>query len=137
MQVVLNISDEQFDAVVKDQLAAISPEDMHDAMLKALNDYFANNPQAVERLVFPYNSYERYHEPSQLLRDMVKTCDFSGLQPMVDACIKTVTENHKNILRDILLNQMTETLMNTYSFKEQLRSAIACEVNSFNNRNSQ
>lgn len=138
MQVVINVSDDQFDSIVKDQLGAISPEDLHEALVKAINDYFTTHPQAIERLLFPYNSYDRYQEPTQLLRDMVKSCDFSGLQPVVDDCIKLVSENKESILRNIIFNQMVETLMNTYYFRDQLKSALTCEVmNAINSRNNQ
>ena len=138
MQVVINVSDDQFDSIVKDQLGAISPEDMHDALVKAINDYFANHPQAIERLLFPYSTYDRYQEPTQLLKSMVADCDFSGLQPVVDECIKLVSEKKESILRNIIFNQIAESLVNTYYFREQLKSAITCEVlNSLNSGNAQ
>ena len=138
MQVVLNVSDEQFDSIVKDQLGAISPEDLHESLIKAINDYFTTHPQSIERLLFPYSSYDRYQEPTQLLKDMVAKCDFSALQPVVDDCIKLVSENKESILRNIIFNQMAETLMNTYFFREQLKSALTCEVmNTINSRNNQ
>ena len=138
MQVVLNVSDEQFESLVQGQLENISSEDLHDAMVKAINDYFTTHPQSIERLLFPYSSYDRYQEPTQLLKDMVAKCDFSALQPVVDDCIKLVSENKESILRNIIFNQMAETLMNTYFFREQLKSALTCEVmNAINSRNNQ
>lgn len=124
MQVVINISDEKFDSVIKDQLSVISADEMHDALVKAINDYFANNPKEIERLIFPYNSYERSHEPSQLLKDMVKSCDFSELQPVVDACVQSVKTRHEELLKTLILEMISSSLVNTYGFREQISQTI-------------
>lgn len=124
MQVVINISDEKFDSVIKDQLSAVSTDEMHDALVKAVNDYFANNPKEIERLIFPYNSYDRYHEPSELLKDMVKSCDFSGLQPIVDACVQSVKTSHEEILKTLILEMISRSLVETYGFRDQLTQTI-------------
>lgn len=132
MQVVINISDEKFDSVIKDQLSAISTDEMHDALVKAVNDYFANNPKEIERLIFPYSSYDRYHEPSQLLKDMVKSCDFSGLQPVVDACVQSVKTSHEEILKTLILEMISRSLVETYGFRDQLTQTIYEILNCMN-----
>ena len=132
MQVVINISDEKFDSVIKDQLSVISTDEMHDALVKAVNDYFANNPKEIERLIFPYSSSDRYHEPSQLLKEMVKSCDFSGLQPVVDACVQSVKTNHEGILKTIILEMISRSLVDTYGFRDQLTQTIYQVLNSMN-----
>lgn len=136
MQVVINISDEKFDSVIKDQLSAISADEMHDALVKAVNDYFANNPKEIERLIFPYSSYDRYHEPSQLLKDMVKSCDFSELQPVVDACVQSVKIRHEELLKSLILELISKSLVETYGFREQLNQTIYEVLNRMNAGNN-
>ena len=113
-------------------MSAVSADEMHDALVKAVNDYFANNPKEIERLIFPYSSYDRYHEPSQLLKDMVKSCDFSELQPVVDACVQSVKIRHEELLKSLILELISKSLVETYGFREQLNQTIYEVLNRMN-----
>ena len=55
---------------------------------------------------------------------MIEKCDMSGLQDVVDVCIKELKENHFGLLKSIIMDAITSGLLQTYSVRSNLEMAI-------------
>lgn len=128
MQLVLNISDEQFKDSIQDQIKAIDPKDLQGALVSAIKTYFTEDKYALEKLLFVQQSYGSNKEPSDILKNAMASLDYSELQPLVDDSIKLLRERYDRLLRDMLMQQIAEQLTKTYSFQSELQMAIQEEL---------
>ena len=129
MQLVLNISDEQFKDSIQDQIKAIDPKDLQGALVSAIKTYFTEDKYALEKLLFVQQSYGYSNkEPSDILKNAMAALDYSELQPLVDDSIKLLRERYDRLLRDMLMQQIAEQLTKTYSFQSELQMAIQEEL---------
>lgn len=81
-----------------------------------------------------YFSSGGYVSPSPLFKDILKQCDFSGLQDIVDDMIKDLRENHHNILIEVMSRRIVDSFTNDHKFQSELTDVIQVQLNA---RNSQ
>ena len=71
-----------------------------------------------------YNSWDTKITTTEFLNGLVKNCDYSELQSIVDEAIKDVKENHRSILCDLISKIVSEGLFQDYHFKYALDNAV-------------
>lgn len=130
MQLVLNLTvdDDSVKDTVKDQLAAIKPEALQDAMAEAIKNYFTTNRYDLEKLLFEEHGYGN-KTPNAILKNAMASLDYSALQPMVDDAINLLKNNYERVLRDLLTQAIVDQLVNGYSFQSALSNAVSLELN--------
>ena len=69
---------------------------------------------------------------NSLLIDLLKECDFSGLQEIVDIMIKDLKDNYHDILVEILSKQLVGSMINTYEFGNKVTDIVRSELNNPN-----
>ena len=74
-----------------------------------------------------YSNYAT--KPSPFLESILEECDFSGLQEVVDNCIKDLKENYEQILIKVISSMISESLFNTHNFKFAVESVVCDELN--------
>ena len=72
------------------------------------------------------------YEASNLLINLLKECDFSGLQEIVDNMIKDLKDNYHDILVEILSKQLVGSMINTYEFGNKVTDIVISELNNPN-----
>ena len=130
MQLVLNLTvdDDSVKNTVKDQLAAIKPEALQDALVDAIKNYFTTNKYDLEKLIFDEHGYGN-KTPNAILKNAMASLDYSALQPMVDDAINLLKNNYERVLRDLLTQAIVDQLVNGYSFQVALSNAVSLELN--------
>ena len=129
MQLVLNLTvdDDSVKDTVKDQLAAIKPEALQDALVGAIKNYFTENKYDVEKLIFTGSGYGN-KTPNAILTNAMASLDYSALQSVVDDAIDLLKNNYERVLRDILTQALVDKLVSNYSFQSALTTAISAEL---------
>lgn len=77
--------------------------------------------------------YSSVKEPSKLFDNMVKQCDFSGLQDIIDDMIRDLKENYQNILIGVLSKRLADSFINDYKFTSELTNIIEINLRQRNN----
>ena len=129
MKVEINVDESQFKDILEKELKDLPKEMIQDVIVKGIQGYFEqNNYENVQKLFLyedkGYNSWNTKLTSTEFLNGLVKSCDYSGLQSVVDEAIKSVKENHMDILRRLVSEILTNGLMNEYCFRRELENTI-------------
>ncbi len=130
MQIVANVDDELFNEIVTKEIENIPSEKLQEIIIDAIKGYFsANNYEKASLLVYKKESYGyRQEVPTDFAERIIRDCDYSKLQEVVDAAIEDLKTNHERLLREILMETLATGLINNYSFQTGLREAIDNEL---------
>ena len=128
--ITLNVDDEVFNKIVEQELDNIPSEKLQEIIIDAMKGYFsANNYEKAKLLVYTKESYGyRQEVPTDFAESLIRECDYSKLQEVVDAAIEDLKTNHERLLREILMETLATGLINNYSFQTGLREAITNEL---------
>jgi hypothetical protein len=77
------------------------------------------------------------YKPSDLFINLLKECDYSGLQEVVDKMINDLKDNYHSILLEILSDRLTSGIMNTTSFRNGVEEIIRNHICIWEMNNSQ
>ena len=128
MKVELNVDETQIKELIDGHLSDL-PEDMiKNILVECIRGYFSQNNYAqIENLFIETKEKFGYHKEksaSLFLQRLIKDCDYSKLQDVVDASINNLIEHNDTLLKDIIIDAITEKLRNTYSFQDAVRDAL-------------
>ena len=115
MQVVINVDDSMFENVVKKELEAFTPSELHDVIKSAIIGYIENNPDLIKSMFVKkeYNMYSSCSEdaPTNLLERIVNKIDFNdSVEEIRDALIKELKGNCVNIVEKLMIRAISESL---------------------------
>jgi len=137
MEVKINVSEDQFKELLEKELKNLSKETIQNILVECIKEYFSeDNKRNLENIFLVRgNSYGTSYQPSRFLESILEKCDFSGLQEVVDNCIKDLKENYDHILIKVLSSMISESLSNTYNFKYAVQNAVCNELARRDNNN--
>lgn len=129
MKVEINVDEVQFKDVLDKEFKDLPKEVLQDVIVQSIKEYFEQNNYANVQNLFlyetkGYNSWDTKVTSTEFLNGLLKDCDYSGLQDVVDEAIKSVRENHKEILQNIVSGIITRGLLQDHSFKYELENVI-------------
>ena len=130
MQITVNVEDDTFKQIVEREITNIPSEKLQEIIIDAMKGYFsANNYEKANLLVYKKESYGYHQEvPTDFAERIIRDCDYSKLQEVVDAAINDLKTNHERLLREVLMETLATGLINNYSFQTGLREAITNEL---------
>lgn len=135
MKLEINVDETQFKDILDKELKEMPKEVIQAVIVKSIQGYFEqNNYENVQRLFVQTSEYGWKTEKTstEFLNGLVKDCDYSALQGVVDKAIEDVKENHRSIVCDLISNIITNGLLTDYNFRSALDSAIRdvlCSMN--------
>ena len=133
MEVKIQVDETKFKDVLENELAAFSPEDLHDIIAECIGEYFrSNNYKAIEKIMFDQGFYR--DTPSALLKEAVTKCDYSGLQDVADAMIDRLKNNYQDVLAEVLWMQISKALVNSYALQDSMSVAIMNAIDNERNK---
>jgi hypothetical protein len=137
MEVKINVSEDQFKELLEKELKNLSKETIQNILVECIKGYFSeDNKRNLENIFLVRgNSYGTSYQPSRFLESILEKCDFSGLQEVVDNCIKDLKENYDHILIKVLSSMISESLSSTYNFKYAVQNEICNELARRDNNN--
>lgn len=129
MKVEIEVNGEVLNKLIEKELDCIKPEDVRGVAIQCIHECLAENDYAiVKRLLVNENYYNHTNTPTAFTEGILKSCDYSKLQDVVDKIILTLTEDYRDILKDILLDAIVNGLMDKYAVNTSLRNIINREI---------
>ena len=129
MEVKINVDETQLKDILDKELIDLPKEVLQDVIVQSIKGYFEqNNYENVQKLFLNENkSYYQYNTSltsTEFLNKLVKDCDYSELQSVVDEAIKDVKENHRSIVCDLISGIITKGMFEDYQFKYHLENSV-------------
>lgn len=126
MQVVINMDDEKFDELFGEQVGKLDPREVKDIFAECIKEYFTqNNYENVERLITEKEGYySRQPQFTWFGKELIKNCDYSKLQEVVDKVIDSMTNNHERLLKEMLFEVISIGFTNSYSMQTAFKEKI-------------
>lgn len=127
MKLEINVDETQFKDILDKELKEMPKEVIQDVIVKSIQGYFEqNNYENVQRLFVQTTEtrWDTKKTSTDFLNGLVKDCDYSALQGVVDKAIEDVKENHRSIVCDLISKIITDGLFDNYNFKSALDNAI-------------
>ena len=127
MKVEINIDETQFKELLDGHLSKLPEDTIKNIIVESIHEYFThNNYEMIENLFIETKERYGFREKSAtpFLQKLVKDCDYSKLQDVLDAAIKNLEENNERILKDMFIEVIAYGMGNTYSFKDSVREVL-------------
>ena len=123
MKVEINVDEMQFKELLDKQLTELPQEVIQNIIIESIREYFTQNDyQMIENLFINKESRYGYIEKSSsvFLDKLMRECDYSKLQEVVDAAVENLKENNERILKDMLIEALAAKLTDTYSMRQSV-----------------
>ena len=127
MKVEINIDEIQFKELLEGHLSKLSEDTIKNIIVESIHGYFfQNNYEQIENLFIETKDHYGYKEKcaSPFLQRLVRDCDYSKLQDVLDAAINNLVENNERILKDMFIEAIADKMYDTYSFKDSVRRVL-------------
>lgn len=128
MKLEINVDETQFKDILEKELKDMPKEVIQAVIVKSIQGYFEQNDyENVQKLFVQttgYNQWDNKKTSTDFLNGLVKDCDYSALQDVVDKAIEDVKENHRSIVCDLISKIIADGLFQDYNFKSALDNAI-------------
>ena len=127
MKVEINIDETQFKELLEGHLSQLPEDTIKNIIVESIRGYFSqNNYEKIENLFIETKNSYGYPEKvaSPFLGRLVRDCDYSGLQDVLDAAIKNLVENNERILKDMFIEAIASKMTDTYGFRDSIRQAL-------------
>ena len=135
MKVEINIDETQFKDLLDGHLSKLSEDTIKNIIVESIHGYFSqNNYEQIENLFIETKNRYGYTEKcaNPFLQRLVRDCDYSKLQDVLDAAINNLVENNDRILKDMFIEAIVDKMYNTYSFRDSVRRVLI-EMNNYLN----
>lgn len=159
MRVELEVNEEQFKELVEKELKDLPKEAIQTILIESIKSYLHHEDiKEIQEEKYPDGSikepakiihkdnYDNLNaflireesnwgggsyntQPSDLFSDMLKQCDFSGLQNIVDDMIKDLKENYHNILVEAISKRIADSFINDYNFTSEITDIVRFNLN--------
>ncbi len=127
MKVEISIDETQFKELLDGHLSKLPEDTIKNIIVESIHEYFThNNYEMIENLFIETKERYGFREKSAapFLQRLVRDCDYSKLQDVLDAAIKNLEENNERILKDMFIEAIAGAMYNTYSFKDSISKAL-------------
>ena len=127
MKVEINIDETQFKELLDGHLSKLPEDTIKNIIVESIHGYFSqNNYERIENLFIETKDHYGYKEKcaSPFLQRLVRDCDYSKLQDVLDAAINNLVENNEKILKNMFIEAIAAKMHNTYSFEDSVRRVL-------------
>ena len=128
MKVEINVDEMQFKELLDKQLTELPQEVIQNIIIESIREYFTQNDyQMIENLFIKRESRYGYTEKSssEFLDKLIRACDYSKLQEVVDVAIENLKENNERILKDMFIEAIADRLGSTYTMRDSVSHILA------------
>ena len=127
MKVEINTDETQFKELLDGHLSKLPEDTIKNIIVESIHGYFSqNNYEQIENLFIETKDHYGYKEKcaSPFLQRLVRDCDYSKLQDVLDAAINNLVENNETILTNMFIEAIAAKMHNTYSFEDSVRRVL-------------
>ena len=124
MNITINIEETQFKEILDKELKELPKEDLQEIIKQVFSQYMLSNPDIVRNMFVKENSYSYYkYEPTDLMKDIVKSIDFSKeCEEVVQSIKNELIGNSRKMLEELMLKAIARSMiegMKDYGWLEQ------------------
>lgn len=124
MEIKINVDESMFKDVLDKELKALTPEQIHEIICKALETYLSK-PDVMESLVFRKDSYYGNKYPSEIMKETFKSIDLKTECTEVTSSVMTALKaNGGKILIDLVISAFANSLFNQICNRDEFNAAI-------------
>jgi len=126
MEVKVEVSEDQLKELLDKEIKDLPKEIIQNILIECIKEYFSENDHRKINNIFieEHNRYGYTTQPSHFFETILRDCDYSGLQEIVDNCIKDLKENYESLLIKIITYMIAESLSKTTNFKSSMNEAV-------------
>ncbi len=141
MDIIVKVSDEKIDELIKAQAQELDKDVLKDCIQNAIVKYFEENGDKLIAGIFTvdetnYYSSTKMIKPSPLLLNILKDLDYSKLQPAMDKMIESFSKNYRNILIEAVTDTFIKGLTYSNDFITSVLNISRQEIWNKENRNN-
>ena len=128
MEIKINVDDNAFNDIIKKELDAFSKEELHDIIIKMIEESFRSSD--IMKDLFITEETSRYSSttkkiPGPILMEAAKKFDLSpAIEELQADILKTLKEHHKELVENLLLSLMINGLCDNYEFRNKLEGIM-------------
>lgn len=128
MEIKIDVDELQFKEVLNKQLRDMPEDIIQKIIMECIREYFTqNNCEMISKLFVQTNreswGYEK-KSSTEFLERVMKECDYSKLQDVVDMAIENLKDDYHHILMEVLTNQLLLGLTSNFGFRDGLEVAV-------------
>lgn len=133
MELKIEVSDEKFEDVLKEELKAFNKEELHNICLQGLV-HCIQDPEKLKTFFKKEDSYSYYDDGSvdirKLVRESANKIDFSPLFEEFKINIMNYVKEHyetliKDMLIEVFMNGLSTYIYNNQAFKSELGAELS------------
>lgn len=128
MEVKINVDEAMFKEILDKELSALTSEEIHEVIVHCIKEYFTKDDYAnIEKLIVT-QQYSRWNGQekvvSEFTRKLIASCDYSGVQDVVDKAIETLKNKYDVLLKDLIRDMIIQSLSNSCGFRTAMENSI-------------
>ncbi len=151
-KIQIEVDEDQFKSLIEKEITDLPKDQIQKIIIESIKSYLTGDETIkIEEVtknsygttIYPvkvyrrnYNNlnalltkiYDNYsgtsYQASDFLINLIKECDFSGLQEVVDNMIEDLKNNYHTILIEIVSKQLVNSIFNERDFKENVLNII-------------
>ena len=128
MEIKITVDESMFKDVLDKELNALTPEEIHEVLVSCIKEYFTQNNYAnIEKLITTTNNYGwggTDKTVSEFTNKLIASCDYSGLQEVVDKAVEDIKDKHEYIMKDLIRDMIVKSLTDSFAFKSSVENSI-------------
>lgn len=129
MEIKINVDDNAFNDIIKKELDAFSKEELHDIIIKMIEESLRSSDVIKNLFVETekpyYSSSSTVNKPGPILMEAAKKFDLSpAIKEIQDEVLETLKEHHKELVENLLLSLMVNGLCDNYEFRSKMENVM-------------
>lgn len=119
MEVKIEVSDEQFQKIVKESIESLPQEKLHEVVLSAFKEYLLSKDVVKDLLTEKRGYYDKTLVPSAFLQDLMKQVDTTAaVNEIRDDMLLDLKKNYREIIEQAFMKVFLRSIFETNEFNQ-------------------
>jgi len=119
MEVKIEVSDEQFQKIVKESIESLPQEKLHEVVLSAFKEYLLSNDVVKNLLTEKKGYYDNTLQPTAFLQNLMKQADTTAVVNEIrDDMLLDLKKNHREIMEQAFMKVFLKSIFETNEFNQ-------------------
>ena len=124
MEVKIEVSDEQFQKIVKESIESLPQEKLHEVVLSAFKEYLLSKDVVKDLLTEKRGYYDSKLVPSAFLQDLMKQADTTAVVNEIrDDMLLDLKKNYREIIEQAFMKVFLRSIFETNEFSQMAYTA--------------
>lgn len=119
MEVKIEVSDEQFQKIVKESIESLPQEKLHEVVLNAFKEYLLSNDVVKNLFTEKDGYYSNTLKPTRFLQDLMAKADTTAaVNEIRDDMLLDLKKNHREIIEQAFMKVFLRSIFETNEFNQ-------------------